>query len=64
MIKSALRFLLTGAAAVVAAALFATPALAQKTKLTVYTALENDQLGPYKTGLRGRQPRCRDRLGA
>ena len=26
----------------------AAPALAQKTKLTVYTALENDQLAPFK----------------
>ena len=25
------------------------PAFAQKTKVTIYTALENDQLGPYKT---------------
>src|SRR6516162_1330176 len=29
-------------------ALLATPAFAQKTKLTVYTALENDQLDPFK----------------
>jgi iron(III) transport system substrate-binding protein len=27
------------------------PAAAQKTKLTVYTALENDQLGPFKTAI-------------
>src|SRR5215510_6866376 len=27
---------------------FAAPTLAQKTKLTVYTALENDQLAPFK----------------
>ncbi len=26
----------------------AAPAAAQKTKLTIYTALENDQLGPFK----------------
>ena len=56
MIKSALRFLLTGAAAVVAAALFATPALAQKTRITVYTALESDQLGPYKTVFEAANP--------
>jgi iron(III) transport system substrate-binding protein len=31
-----------------AAVAFSAPALAQKTKLTVYTALENDQLGPFK----------------
>src|SRR5215813_6710272 len=36
------------AAAAVLLALFATPAVAQKTKLTVYTALENDQLAPFK----------------
>jgi len=37
------------AAAVVLLALFALPAQAQKTKLTVYTALENDQLAPFKS---------------
>ena len=31
-----------------ATGLLAAPALAQKTKLTVYTALENDQLAPFK----------------
>ena len=36
---------------VAAAALAATPAFAQKTKLTVYTALENDQLAPFKTAI-------------
>jgi iron(III) transport system substrate-binding protein len=35
-------------AAAVAAVLATAPAFAQKTKLTVYTALENDQLGPFK----------------
>src|SRR5689334_13148847 len=30
------------------AAVLVTPALAQKSKLTVYTALENDQLAPFK----------------
>ena len=30
------------------ASLFVTPTWAQKTKLTVYTALENDQLAPFK----------------
>jgi iron(III) transport system substrate-binding protein len=33
---------------IAAACLFALPAMAQKTKLTVYTALENEQLDPYK----------------
>jgi hypothetical protein len=36
-------------AAVVLLALFALPAQAQKTKLTIYTALENDQLAPFKS---------------
>ena len=48
MLKPIIRRLLVGAAALVASALIAGPALAQKTKITVYTALENDQLGPYK----------------
>ena len=37
------------AAAVVLLALFALPAQAQKTKLVVYTALENEQLAPFKS---------------
>ncbi len=49
MFKSALPRLLTGAAVVVAAALGASPAFAQKTKITVYSALEADQVGAYKT---------------
>lgn len=48
MFKPTVRRLLQGAAVVAVSALLAVPALAQKTKLTVYTALENDQLGPYK----------------
>src|SRR4029077_249470 len=35
-------------AAALAAVVAAAPAVAQKTKLTIYTALENDQLGPFK----------------
>jgi len=35
-------------AAALAAIFAAAPAFAQKTRLTVYTALENDQLGPFK----------------
>ncbi len=38
---------LAGAAALAAVSL-GTPAFAQKTRLTVYTALENDQLDPFK----------------
>lgn len=40
-----------------AAAFTATgPALAQKTKLTLYTAIENDQLGPYKQAIEAGVP--------
>jgi hypothetical protein len=35
----------------VLAALVATPTLAQRSKLTVYTALENDQLAPFKCAI-------------
>ena len=48
MFKPTIRSLMLGAAALAVSALMAVPAFAQKTKLTVYTALENDQLGPYK----------------
>jgi iron(III) transport system substrate-binding protein len=37
-------------------ALLAMPALAQKTVLSVYTALENDQLGPYKQAFEAVNP--------
>jgi len=45
-------------AAAAMAALCALPsdALAQKTRLTVYTALENDQLGPYKAAFEADNP--------
>lgn len=44
--------------ALAAAALLALPtdAAAQKTRLTVYTALENDQLGPYKAAFEADNP--------
>jgi iron(III) transport system substrate-binding protein len=48
MFKSILRGLVMCVAAVAVSALVAGPAFAQRTKLTVYTAMENDQLGPYK----------------
>ena len=48
MFKSIFRGLVMCVAALAMSALVAGPALAQKTKLTVYTALEPDQLGPYK----------------
>jgi iron(III) transport system substrate-binding protein len=43
-----LRFLTGAAAGALLISAFATPVVAQKTKLTVYTALENDQLAPFK----------------
>jgi iron(III) transport system substrate-binding protein len=48
MRKPTLRRLIHAVAALAVSALIASPALAQKTKITVYTALENDQLGAYK----------------
>ena len=38
------------------AALLALPSFAQKTRLTVYSALENDQLGPYKQAFEAAHP--------
>ena len=46
----------TAFAVAAAAALAATPAFAQKTKLTVYTALENDQLEPFKKAFEADNP--------
>jgi iron(III) transport system substrate-binding protein len=48
-------FALLGAACL-AAVLAATPVLAQKTKITLYTALENDQLGPFKQAIEAAVP--------
>lgn len=56
MFKPTLRGLIVGAVAVAASALLAFPAFAQKTKITVYTALENDQLGPYKQAFEAAYP--------
>lgn len=56
MLKSSLRGLLSGIAAVALSALIAAPAFAQKTKISVYTALENDQLGPYKQAFEAAYP--------
>ena len=53
---SVLRKLIAGVAVLTASALLASPAFAQKTKLTVYTALENDQLGPYKEAFEKANP--------
>ena len=50
------RSLMTGIAAFAVTALIAFPAFAQKTKITVYSALENDQLGPYKQAFEAANP--------
>jgi iron(III) transport system substrate-binding protein len=42
--------------AAIATAGFGLPAMAQKTKLTVYTALENDQLDPFKKAFEADNP--------
>jgi iron(III) transport system substrate-binding protein len=56
MSKSIFRNLMTCVAAVAASALIASPALAQKTRLTVYSALEADQVGPYKQAFEAANP--------
>src|SRR3954452_5493777 len=43
-------------ACALAAMFFAAPAEAQRTKLTVYTSLENDQLGPFKQAIEAAVP--------
>ena len=43
-------------AACLAAILAAAPASAQRTKLTLYTAIENDQLGPFKQAIEAAVP--------
>ncbi|WP_421999963.1 putative 2-aminoethylphosphonate ABC transporter substrate-binding protein [Reyranella sp.] len=45
-----------GALAMAAAVGLAQPAMAQKTRLTVYTALENDQLDPFKKAFEADNP--------
>ncbi len=50
------RYLALAGAACLAAALAVAPAQAQRTKLTVYTALENDQLGPFKQAIEAAVP--------
>ncbi len=56
MHKPIFRSLIIGAVTIAATALIAFPAFAQKTKITVYTALENDQLGPYKQAFETANP--------
>ena len=50
------RAAMLGGAAVVAMALTSGAALAQKTKLTVYTAIENEQLDPFKKAFEADNP--------
>jgi iron(III) transport system substrate-binding protein len=50
------RYFALAGAACLAAALAVAPAQAQRTKLTVYTALENDQLGPFKQAIEAAVP--------
>ena len=38
------------------AAAIAAPALAQRAKVTIYTSLENDQLGPFKQAIEAAVP--------
>ena len=56
MFKSIFRGLVVCVAALAVSALIAGPAFAQKTKLTVYTALEPDQLGAYKEAFEKANP--------
>ena len=56
MFKPTVRGLILGVAALAASALLAVPAFAQKTRLTVYTALESDQVGPYKQAFEAANP--------
>ena len=56
MLKSSLWRLLTATTTLAAAAFMATPALAQKTKLTVYSGLEADQVTAYKAAFEAVNP--------
>lgn len=50
------RAAMLGGAALAAVALSGGAALAQKTKLTVYTAIENEQLEPFKKAFEADNP--------
>lgn len=56
MFKPTIRSLLQGTAAIAVTALLAVPAFAQKTRVTVYTAMENDTLGAYKQAFETAHP--------
>ena len=56
MFKPNFRGWVLGAAALAVSALLAVPAYAQKTRVTVYSALESDQIGPYKAAFEAANP--------
>jgi len=56
MSTSKFRSIVACIAGVALSSLIAGPALAQKTKLTVYSALEADQVGPYKQAFEAANP--------
>lgn len=56
MAKTTLTKLMLSAATIALSALCATSAFAQKTKITVYSGLEPDQLGPYKQAFEADNP--------
>jgi iron(III) transport system substrate-binding protein len=56
MAKPTFAKLMLGVATVALTALCATSAFAQKTKITVYSALESDQIGPYKQAFEAENP--------
>src|SRR5215217_8085193 len=45
------RILIGAALGLALASAFVAPAAAQRTKVTIYTSLENDQLGPFKQAI-------------
>ena len=63
MLATMRRAAILGGVALAAIGLSGT-AFAQKTKLTVYTAIENEQLEPFKKAFEADNPDHRDRLGA
>jgi iron(III) transport system substrate-binding protein len=56
MSTSKFRSIVACVAGVALSALIASPAFAQKTRLTVYSALEADQVGPYKQAFEAANP--------
>src|SRR6478609_11377951 len=56
MIDTIMRRALGFGAVALTALAFAAPAFAQKTKLTVYTAIENEQLEPFKKAFEADNP--------